>query len=314
MEKEQKGQVLDLTVQIEQEWLRAFASHLKDQGRSECTVRAYLQDVRSFSAWFENQNGCQLTDPGTITGVDLRAYKAWAIEGRHLKPASFNRRLNGLRALIRWAVQQGCLAYDPAKEIGNYEEEELPPRWLNKQEFNRFMRTVEQELNAALTPAWHKQAVRDWAMINLMAYAGLRVSEVAGLLRSDITLGARSGKAVVWNGKGTKKREIPLCNEARIALNAWLDLRGEQLGKLFTAKGGEGVSVREIQHRVAEYSLKSGVSCTPHQLRHSFGKRLSDAGIQLTVIQKLMGHSRSDTTARYVKPGWEDLEQAVEKL
>ena len=322
MENIQKGQVSDLPVQINriefsvnQEWLSAFASHLKEQGRSECTIRAYLQDVHSFSVWFKNQNGCELTDPGMITGVDLRAYKSYNIEGRHLKPASLNRRLNGLRTMIRWAISEDYLTYDPSKDIKLYEEEEQPPHWLNKKDFNRFMRTVEVAVNSAGSPAFHAQAVRDWAMIDLMAYAGLRVSEVAGLLRSDITLGARSGEVVIWNGKGTKKRKVPLCNEVRIALSAWLEIRGNGLGKLFTAKGSDhGISVREIQHRVSEFSKSSGVDCSCHELRHTFAKRLADAGVQLTVIQKLMGHSRSDTTTRYVKPGWEDFENAVEKL
>jgi site-specific recombinase XerD len=314
MEEQKQLSAISYQLSDKSEWLNAFASHLKDQGRSKCTIRAYCQDVRLFSAWFEEQTGCRM-EPGTITGVDLRGYRNWAIDGRHLKPASLNRRLNGLRAFVRWGIIQGYLNYDVTKDIVRYEEEELPPRWLNAQEFHRFMRMVEVAVNSSTTPAWHSQAVRDWAMINLMAYAGLRVSEVAGLLMSDITLGARSGKVVIWFGKGTKKREIPLCNEARIALNAWLDLRGDQLGQLFTAKGSNnGVSTRDIQHRVAEYSRLSGVNCTCHQLRHTFIKRLTDAGVQITVAQKLAGHARPDTTARYAKPGWEDLENAVEKL
>jgi site-specific recombinase XerD len=312
--EENKLSVISYQLSVENEWLRAFASHLEEKGRSECTIRAYKQDLRSFSAWFEEQNGCTF-EPGLLTGVDIRAYKNWAIEERRLKPASFNRRLNCLRALIRWAMSIGYLNYDPSKDIKLYDEEELPPRWLTKQEFNRFMRTVEVAVNSAGSPAFHAQAVRDWAMINLMAYAGLRVSEVAGLLMSDMILGARSGKVVVWSGKGTKKREIPLCNEARIAVSAWLEIRGNRLGKLFTAKGSNnGVSMREIQNRVTEFSRSSGVDCTSHELRHTFAKRLSDAGVQLTVIQKLLGHSRPDTTTRYVKPGWEDFEKAVEKL
>lgn len=311
---EEKLSVLSYQLSVENEWLSIFANYLKDQGRSKCTIKAYCQDVRLFSVWFEAQTGCRM-EPGMITGVDLRGYRNWAIEGRHLKPASLNRRLNGLRAFVRWAISEGYLNYDISKDIVRYEEEELPPRWLSQQEFHRFMRRVEMAVNSPTSPAWHAQAVRDWAMINLMAYAGLRVSEVAGLLMSDITIGPRSGKVVVWSGKGTKKREIPLANEARIALNAWLDLRGDRLGKLFTAKGSNnGVSAREIQHRVAEYSRLSGVSCTCHQLRHTFIKRLTDAGVQLTVAQKLAGHSRPDTTAKYAKPGWEDLEKAVEKL
>ena len=53
---------------------------------------------------------------------------------------------------------------------------------------------------------------------------------------------------------------------------------------------------------------------TPHDLRHSFAKRTLDEGAPLTVVSKLLGHSRLETTARYVTPGWGDLEEAVERI
>ncbi|MDA8064400.1 MAG: tyrosine-type recombinase/integrase [Thermaerobacter sp.] len=52
----------------------------------------------------------------------------------------------------------------------------------------------------------------------------------------------------------------------------------------------------------------------PHQLRHSFGKGLVDAGVSLDRVALLLGHSNLNTTARYTRPAEEDLETAVDRF
>jgi site-specific recombinase XerD len=85
---------------------------------------------------------------------------------------------------------------------------------------------------------------------------------------------------------------------------------------MFVGKGGERVSTRLVQKRVEALRQAAGLdkTVTPHALRHTFAKRLLDGGAPLTVVGKLLGHARLDTTARYVQPGWNDFEKAVETL
>jgi len=79
-------------------------------------------------------------------------------------------------------------------------------------------------------------------------------------------------------------------------------------------KRSDRLTTRQVQRVVAEIGRQAGIELTPHMLRHTFAKRLVDNGSPLTVAQKLLGHSRLDTTSRYVKPGWDDLARAVESL
>lgn len=289
-----------------------FEGWLRGTGRNERTVRAYLADVRSFALWFEGENR-EGFEVGKVTSFDLLGYRRWSIEEERVSPATWNRRRASLLVLVRWARDEGVLAYDPAADLKGQAEVDQAPRWLSKEEYGRFMRQVERLANGVRSEAGRRQALRDQAVVALMVWAGLREGEVCELRREDVQVSERKGKVVVRHGKGEKYREVPLNEKARRAVKGWLDVC-TQTGPLFIGKQGERLQARGVQRRVAEIGRLAGVDVTPHQLRHTFAKRLLDKGGQLTEVKDLMGHSRLETTARYVKPGWEDLEYAVERI
>lgn len=300
--------IVDIT-----EWLEAFASHLEQRGVSERTRQAYLQDVRSFAAWFEGEYSMGFT-ADQITGVDLRNYRRYMLEERQVNPSTWNRQRASLRVFCAWCVQSGILAQDPSRELPAKETEELPPRWLEKADLGRLQRQVERQVNTAQSSFARWQALRNQALVALMLYAGLREGEVVALDVGDVLVKERSGRVVIRCGKGDKHAEMPLNAEARRALAAWLHERGAHSGVLFTGSRGERLSTRSVQRQVKALGVLAGVEVTPHMLRHSFAKRLLDHGAALTVVQKLLRHSRLETTARYVQPGWGDLENAVERI
>ena len=152
-------------------------------------------------------------------------------------------------------------------------------------------------------------------MAGLMVYAGLREAEVCALDLVDIEISERKGRVIVERGKGDKRREIPLSSEARQALKLWIQERGSLAGNLFTGKGGQRFTTSGLQKRIHDLGELARIDeLKPHDLRHTFAKRMLDGGTPLTVVSKLLGHARLETTARYVKPGWADFEKAVEKI
>jgi len=303
----------DVDVMVSVHWMSTFVEQLEIRGRSKNTIRAYCQDIRSFAKWFEIVNRIPL-QPETITSVDLRAWREYSLNDERISPATWNRRRTTLRVLTSWAQDAGYLDYDPFQGIERFEQVEVPPRWLNKGELLKLLRHAELLVNGSKTDRWRWQAIRDQAMICLMIYAGLREGEVVALDIEDIEIGKRKGTVTVRRGKGDKSRLIPLNKEARRAISNWLDVRGF-IGSsaLFIGKKGR-LTTRTVQRRVAETGRQAGLSVTPHQLRHTFAKRILDNGTPLTVLQKLLGHARLETTARYTTPGWEDYEEAVERI
>lgn len=294
------------------DWRGEFISALEAQGCSRGTLRSYLQDVASFERWFEATNG-QPFSPELITGVDLRAFREFQV--RSVAPATWNRRRSTLRKLCEWAISSGALPYDPFQGVERMEQSEPAPRWLSDAEYHRLVRQMELAVNGATTDHWRWQAVRDQAIVTLMLHAGLREAEVCALDWDDVTISERKGRVIVRRGKGDKRREIPLNVEARRAIRLWREI-SDGAGAMFVGKGGGRISTRLVQNRVKVLRTAAGLGdeATPHALRHTFAKRLLDGGAPLTVVSKLLGHSRLETTARYVQPGWDDFEQGVEKL
>ncbi len=312
-----------VVVVTSQGWEKAFENHLLDENRSWRTVKAYSQDLRHFCAWFERVNA-EAFRPELLTRMDISRYRAHLVDELQAAASTWNRRLAALRVFSRWCVSMGYIGIDPTEGVEPKKQEEQPPRWLERAELMKVLRICEQQINGASTIAWKRQAVRDQAMIYLMAFAGLREFEVAALNVSDLEISDRKGRVTIRSGKGDKGREIPLSSEARRALRQWLDIftketcvRGESLPPrqaLFIGKGADRVTTRTIERRVEAIGQAAGIELSPHMLRHTFAKRMLDEGAALNVVQKLLGHARLDTTLRYVKPGWGDFERAVERI
>jgi len=305
------------TLQITQkvvEYYQDYSSWLEGQGRSANTIQAYMQDLSRFIAYYELVNEQGFT-PTLINSIDLRGWRAHSLEIEKVSPATWNRRRVSIGVFCQWAEEEGIINYDPSAELQGARQQQLPPRWLKNSDFSRFMRMVEQLVNAAKTQPAHRMALRDQAMVMLMTYAGLRVEELCALELGDVLLSERKGKVTVRHGKGDKKREIPLNSEVRRALKQWLLVHPGGEPAIFVGKHGERMTARGVQRRISDIGTMAGLQdISPHCLRHTFAKRQVDAGVPLTVVSQLLGHSRLETTARYCQPGWEDFEKAVERI
>jgi len=116
-------------------------------------------------------------------------------------------------------------------------------------------------------------------------------------------------------GKGGKRRIVPLNADVRRAMNDWLEVRQGNSELLFSGRGGEPLSERGVQHLVRRYARAAKLDgCSPHTLRHTFGKALVDAGVGLEKVATLLGHESLDTTRIYTTPSADDLANAVERV
>ncbi len=297
-------------------WLQEYTLYLQGSGRSDRTVEAYLCDLRVFGRWFEEVNAEEL-QPERITPTDCMDFRRFELDVQKLAPSTWNRRRASLIVLSDWALSKGYLNIDPMEGVEAKAAVETPPRWLDESEYRALVRHLDQEINRALSDYEMRTALMYRALAALMLYAGLRVAEACALQRSDLTIGERSGKVVVRSGKGEKQREVPLNLKARKAIGAWLEWT-EKPGlplPLWHGRKGDPLGTRSVQNFFQELSRVLEIEdLTPHALRHTFVKRQVDAGVPMSWIQKLAGHSSAQTTARYARPGWSDLQSAVEML
>ncbi len=292
--------------------LITFEDWLTSQDRSDKTIRGYQADLKQLAAWFQQVNGCPL-QPEKLTPADIREYKNWLLD-HHAKPATINRRMAAIRAYSNWAVDAGLIPTNPAVRIKLVSQVESAPQWLDKSQQYALVRTAEEAVTNARTEPARRQARRDKAILLTFLYSGLRVGELIALTLADVQLSARKGKLIVRQGKGEKRREVPLNATAREALAEWLAERPDGTQRVFTGSRGDGMTASGVHRRLAELGRIAKVEVHAHTLRHTFSKNLIDAGVSLEKVASLLGHSSLNTTRIYTTPGERDLEAAVERL
>jgi site-specific recombinase XerD len=290
------------TIQITS--LNNFVAYLRKQDRALKTIQGYVSDLGSFARWFHQINGEKLTDKN-LTDTDVRLYRQWLVE-RDAAPSTVNRHLATLRVYAEWI--------GIPVTVKGVEEQSLAPRWLDKKEQAALVRETEKVINAAQTQAAKIQGLRDRAVIVILLNCGLRISELCDLSINDVELSDRKGKLIVRQGKGSKKREVPLNGPAREALKNWMKVRVKG-DALFAGKRGNRLSPSGAYRRLTELARRASIKdVSPHTLRHSFGKNLVDSGVGIERVAALLGHSNLNTTRIYTTPSARDLENAVEKL
>ncbi|WP_211320367.1 tyrosine-type recombinase/integrase [Tumebacillus permanentifrigoris] len=195
---------------------------------------------------------------------------------------------------------------------------------MTDQEINRLTYALDTEKNEF-------KAARDRAIFYTMFRAGLRVEEVSDLKLTHVDF--RRETVTVMDGKGGKFRVVPMHQDLKRTLKAWLPFRNaskkpahqESEFLLVTERSGK-MTTRAIEHMMDTYMERCGLlerdadgkkmdgqhSC--HSLRHTFGKRLLDAGRPLNEVKELMGHDNIQTTMRYVTPSRNDLKKAIEAV
>jgi site-specific recombinase XerC len=136
-----------------------------------------------------------------------------------------------------------------------------------------------------------------------MLRCGLRVGEVRNLSLPDLYLDPAFGSLPrLWlNGKGGSQRVVYLSSQPLAALQVWLQIRPQVLDEaVFLNRFGRRLTVTGIQKRLMKYCQAAGLWITCHQLRHTFGRHLTEARVAVTSIQRLLGHARLRTTEIYL--------------
>jgi site-specific recombinase XerD len=184
-----------------------------------------------------------------------------------------------------------------------------------------FLTQAEVEALLAAPDRATRTGRRDQALLLVAVQTGLRISELIGLQRADVHLGA--GAHLVCHGKGRKDRITPLTVPTVKILRAWLaECEASPSTSLFPTRTGKPLSRDAIEHRIAVHIATAVLRCptlakknvTAHVLRHTAAMRLLEAGNDPTVIALWLGHERIDTTAIYLHAHLGIKERALERV
>ena len=162
--------------------------------------------------------------------------------------------------------------------------------------------------------------IRNYAIYALMYGLGLRVGEIYKLNLDSLDLVENTLFVI---GKGKRRRVMNLTGELPQILAEYLAVRSHFMNSnrsnaLFLSKKGNRLSIRTMEDNFKKILARSNIrvwfKVTCHTLRHSFASHLNDEGVDIMVLQSLLGHSTPKSTQIYIHPSMQKVREALEKL
>jgi integrase/recombinase XerD len=248
---------------------------LRIRNYAPSTVRCYVRAVAEFAKHFKKS-------PEQLGSEEIRSWQLFLLNERRVKLSTYIQAVCALRFLYQNTLHR------------KIEIDRIPlPRYEKKLPVILSKTEVKALLEAP-------RNLKHRAMLATMYGAGLRVSEVANLKVSDLDRERR----VIWvrGGKGHKDRQVMLAEPLREVLVAYWRWK-RPTDWLFPGKNpGCPIDRGSIFEACKKAARQAGIAkpAHPHSLRHAFATHLLDDGVNLLVIQTLLGHAHLKTTARYL--------------
>ena len=258
-----------------------FIEDMTVRGFTDKTRKDYIRTVAGFAAFLERS-------PSTATAEDIRRFQIHQSERGMNAPA-----MNSTVAALRFFFNHTADRPDLARKLLRLRYPRKLPTVLSPDEAARLI--------AATTCLKHRAALS-------VAYgAGLRVAEVASLRVGDID--SERMLIQVERGKGGRSRHALLSPDLLALLRAWWQ-QGRRDGVMLPAgwlfpgqDPANPITTRQLSRVVEAATEAAGLTkrVSPHTLRHSFATHLLEDGVDIRVIQVLLGHAKLDNTALYTR-------------
>lgn len=292
-----------------QEYKKGFSGYLQlEKSLSAHSVKAYLHDIELLTSFLLSES-IHVT-PETITYRHLENFIA-NIHALGLAASSQSRIISGIKSFFKYCLAEDIIKTDPSLLLESPKQKRRLPDFLTVLEIQKILDAVDLS-----TP----EGQRNKAIIETMYSCGLRVSEVTGLLISNIYPDAGFIRVV---GKGSKERLIPIGDEALKYIRLYLEhvrvhhIRNkENEDILFLNRRGKPLTRVMIFIIIKDLASIAGITknISPHTFRHSFATHLVEGGADLRAVQQMLGHESITTTEIYTHLDREYLRETVYKF
>lgn len=303
-----------------EEGATAFLSYLDvTRNLAPHTLRAYQADIQAFLGWFPNFQAEHFQSeslqsnkaPSPFTGLPS-AYIHY-LANQNLSKTSVARKGSSLKTFFKFLMKERY-----------FEEHSLPlvfhrPKLLRKLPDFLSMKEVEQLLRAVSLEPESPLKHRNRAIIELLFSSGIRVGELAAL---DIGHVNWEESELLIQGKGGRERLAFFSQKAMAALKSY-QAHWEAISKtpmtlespLFLNKDGGRLNVRSIRRLLIDLGNTAQLEkpLHPHVFRHSFATHLLNSGVDLRIVQELLGHISIRSTQIYTHVSTERLKRAYMK-
>lgn len=269
---------------------------------SEHTVSAYKRDLLEFSDYIHSENIDRFED---VDNKIVQNYIAQLRLDKNLSNSSLARKLSVLRSFYTYLNRYIGMKKNPFLSIKMPKSSKKLPEFLFDDELKQLLDSIDLSTD---------EGIRNRAMFELMYASGLRLSELVNLKIKDIDF---EDELLFINGKGDKDRIVPFYKDVKELLIEYLkNIRQDSDSEyVFLNNKGKQLTPRGVQYILDKVSVNSGLNMKihPHMLRHTFATHLLNNGVDIRVVQELLGHSSLSTTQIYVHMSKDQLKQTYKE-
>lgn len=273
--------------------LQDFEYYLSgDKRLSKNSIDAYMSDLDKYGKFLRTYEFCY--DVRDITEDMVKKYIVHLKRAR-MSPQSISRKLTAIKDFHKFLCENyRDVRENPAKLIDNPKLNKPLPIVLTIDEVNKMIDSIDTS---------KPLGKRNKAIMELLYGCGLRVSELCSL---DITNLHMTARYLTVIGKGDKERIVPMGDSVVIAVRDYIENERSYLAQrtgnvLFMNYKGDRITRQAIFKYIKTLAKENGIEkeISPHTLRHSFATHLLERGMDLKMVQDLLGHEDISTTQIY---------------
>lgn len=290
-----------------EQWIKEFVDRLHLEGKSDKTIKQYSVSIQEYFHWFyESYGDVEFKKLYRENILEYKNYlkniKRSKRSGNNLDAKTVNSKLS---ALIKFneLLQADNIVVSKADLI-KVQTEIISPTNITKKEVEEFRQRILQSEGCS--------AKRNYAIVTIMAYAGLRISEVLALKKVDINTTANQIR--VTDGKGEKQRTVIINSKIVSAIREYEKSDSVKSEYLFHNSKGKILNPSTINKVFDEFSVE-GYHIHPHMLRHFFCYNALESGAySINEVSNQAGHTSIKTTMRYLNPNLDAIKKKAELL
>ncbi|MCM8764485.1 MAG: tyrosine-type recombinase/integrase, partial [Candidatus Omnitrophica bacterium] len=224
------------------------------------------------------------------------------LKKRGLSSSSIARNLSSVRSLYRYLASNGHVSPAILNLFESPRIERKIPEIVNKQDIDRVIGSS----------AAKKESVRlrNMAIIGLLATTGLRISELSTLKKEDVNF---TENWIKVTGKGNRERIVFFPKDIKSLLEHLVFEKGVFL---FESRNGRPITRQNLWKIVKQAGKKAVLETNlkPHMLRHTFATQLLESGMDIRIIQELLGHKSISTTKIYTQVSKSQIKNIYRKF
>lgn len=278
-----------------------FKNYMIKNQKSQNTIKNYMLHIKEYMIWFQDTYGKGFKNLYRENILDYKSYlvNVKKYRGKNLNAKTINAKLSSIglfnKFLIEEKIQKDIVIKDD--DMIKIQTSYANPAEINKSDVENFRQRILEAGDKRL-----------YAIVTLLSYAGLRISEALNVKLEDLSLDAK--ELIIRKGKGKKQRVVYLNSKIVYAIKEYLKVRHSESEYLFSSRESDRVDRSVINKQFKKYSNK----ITPHQLRHFFCTNALESGFAVHEVANLAGHSSIQTTLIYTNPSREKMKSRIEML